>query len=41
MSIPVSTYRLQITSAFDLDEAGAVLDYVNELGADWIYLSPL
>ncbi|MGY4857047.1 malto-oligosyltrehalose synthase [Cryobacterium sp. AP23] len=41
MSIPVSTYRLQITSAFDLDEAAAVLDYVNELGADWIYLSPL
>lgn len=41
MSIPASTYRLQITSAFDLDEAGAVLDYVSELGADWIYLSPL
>jgi (1->4)-alpha-D-glucan 1-alpha-D-glucosylmutase len=41
MSIPASTYRLQITSAFDLDEAAAVLDYVSELGADWIYLSPL
>jgi (1->4)-alpha-D-glucan 1-alpha-D-glucosylmutase len=41
MSIPASTYRLQITSAFDLDEAAAVLDYVDELGADWIYLSPL
>jgi (1->4)-alpha-D-glucan 1-alpha-D-glucosylmutase len=41
MSIPVSTYRLQITSAFDLDEAAAVLDYLSELGADWIYLSPL
>ncbi|MCU1444865.1 malto-oligosyltrehalose synthase [Cryobacterium sp.] len=41
MRIPASTYRLQITSAFDLDEAGAVLDYVSELGADWIYLSPL
>jgi len=39
--IPVSTYRLQITSAFDLDEAAAVLDYVTELGADWVYLSPL
>ncbi|MET0955825.1 MAG: malto-oligosyltrehalose synthase [Cryobacterium sp.] len=41
MRIPASTYRLQITSAFDLDEAAAVLDYVSELGADWIYLSPL
>lgn len=41
MSLPASTYRLQITSAFDLDEAAAVLDYVAELGADWIYLSPL
>jgi (1->4)-alpha-D-glucan 1-alpha-D-glucosylmutase len=41
MSIPASTYRLQITSAFDLDEAAAVLDYVSDLGADWIYLSPL
>lgn len=41
MRVPVSTYRLQITSAFDLDEAAAVLDYVAELGADWVYLSPL
>ncbi|ANP72879.1 malto-oligosyltrehalose synthase [Cryobacterium arcticum] len=41
MIVPVSTYRLQITSAFDLDAAAAVLDYVTALGADWIYLSPL
>jgi len=41
MSLPVSTYRLQITSSFDLDDAAAVLDYVAELGADWLYLSPL
>ncbi|MGO4782475.1 malto-oligosyltrehalose synthase [Cryobacterium sp. W22_MBD10_FK3] len=41
MSIPVSTYRLQITSAFDLDAAAEVLDYVTRLGADWLYLSPL
>ncbi|WEO75760.1 malto-oligosyltrehalose synthase [Cryobacterium sp. SO2] len=41
MSLPVSTYRLQITSAFTLDAAAAVLDYVTELGADWLYLSPL
>ncbi|TFC42299.1 malto-oligosyltrehalose synthase [Cryobacterium sp. TMT1-21] len=41
MRIPLSTYRLQITAAFDLDAAASVLDYVTELGADWIYLSPL
>jgi (1->4)-alpha-D-glucan 1-alpha-D-glucosylmutase len=39
--IPLSTYRLQITAAFDLDAAAAVLDYLTELGADWLYLSPL
>jgi len=41
MSLPVSTYRLQITSAFDLDAAADVLDYITRLGADWLYLSPL
>ena len=41
MRIPASTYRLQITSAFDLDAAAGVLDYLTDLGADWIYLSPL
>ena len=41
MSLPVSTYRLQITSAFDLDAAADVLDYITRLGADWVYLSPL
>jgi (1->4)-alpha-D-glucan 1-alpha-D-glucosylmutase len=39
--IPRSTYRLQITAAFDLAAAEGVLDYVVALGADWIYLSPL
>lgn len=38
---PLSTYRLQITSRFTLDEAAAVTDYVAALGADWVYLSPL
>ncbi|MBC7443251.1 MAG: malto-oligosyltrehalose synthase [Ramlibacter sp.] len=41
MRIPLSTYRLQITAGFDLDAAASVLDYVTELGADWLYLSPL
>ncbi|TFD55113.1 malto-oligosyltrehalose synthase [Cryobacterium frigoriphilum] len=41
MRVPASTYRLQITADFDLDAAAGVLDYVTDLGADWIYLSPL
>jgi len=41
MRIPRSTYRLQITAAFDLAGAEGILDYVIGLGADWIYLSPL
>ncbi|MDQ0646981.1 (1-_4)-alpha-D-glucan 1-alpha-D-glucosylmutase [Microbacterium natoriense] len=38
---PLSTYRLQITSRFPLDEAAAVTAYVAALGGDWVYLSPL
>ncbi len=41
MSIPVSTYRLQITADFPLDEAAEVVAYLRDLGADWAYLSPL
>ena len=41
MRIPQSTYRLQITASFDLAAAEGVLDYLTELGADWLYLSPL
>ena len=41
MRIPVSTYRLQIRESFDLIAAARVTDYVRDLGADWIYLSPL
>ncbi|KQX08542.1 maltooligosyl trehalose synthase [Leifsonia sp. Root1293] len=39
--LPRSTYRLQITPGFTLDDAASVVDYVRDLGADWIYLSPL
>jgi (1->4)-alpha-D-glucan 1-alpha-D-glucosylmutase len=39
--IPLSTYRLQITAAFDLAAAEGVLGYLTDLGADWLYLSPL
>ncbi|WP_104135680.1 MULTISPECIES: malto-oligosyltrehalose synthase [unclassified Cryobacterium] len=41
MSVPLSTYRLQITAGFDLDAAAKIVDYVGSLGADWVYLSPL
>lgn len=39
--VPRSTYRLQISADFDLDDAARVVPYVRELGADWLYLSPL
>ncbi|PKI90735.1 malto-oligosyltrehalose synthase [Actinomycetales bacterium SN12] len=40
-SRPDSTYRLQITSRFTLEEAAKVTGYLHRLGADWAYLSPL
>ncbi len=39
--LPLSTYRLQVSADFTLDDVAAHADYVNELGADWVYLSPL
>jgi len=41
MRVPVSTYRLQIRESFDLDAAAAIAGYVHDLGADWLYLSPI
>ncbi|TFD31459.1 malto-oligosyltrehalose synthase [Cryobacterium cryoconiti] len=41
MRVPLNTYRLQITAGFDLAAAEGVLGYLTELGADWLYLSPL
>lgn len=38
---PVSTYRLQISPDFTLRDATQVLDHIQRLGADWVYLSPL
>ncbi|NUU06875.1 malto-oligosyltrehalose synthase [Leifsonia sp. C5G2] len=37
----MSTYRLQISPAFTLRDAAQVLDHLQRLGADWVYLSPL
>ena len=39
--VPTSTYRLQITTDFDLFEAAERLAYLHDLGVDWVYLSPL
>jgi (1->4)-alpha-D-glucan 1-alpha-D-glucosylmutase len=41
MRIPASTYRLQIRESFDLDAAATIAGYVRDLGADWLYLSPI
>ena len=41
MRVPVSTYRLQIREGFDLYAAAGISDYVHDLGADWLYFSPL
>ncbi|MDF9716503.1 malto-oligosyltrehalose synthase [Nocardioides sp. ChNu-153] len=38
---PTSTYRLQITSQFDLYAAARTLPYLHALGVDWVYLSPV
>lgn len=39
--IPNSTYRLQLTPEFTFDDATAQLPYLEQLGIDWIYLSPV
>jgi len=41
MRVPISTYRLQIRESFDLHQAAEVTQYVRDLGADWLYFSPL
>lgn len=39
--VPISTYRLQVRPSFTLQDVSDVADYVADLGADWLYLSPL
>jgi (1->4)-alpha-D-glucan 1-alpha-D-glucosylmutase len=41
MRVPASTYRLQIHEGFDLHAAARLVRYISELGADWIYVSPV
>ncbi|MEV4688547.1 malto-oligosyltrehalose synthase [Microbacterium sp. LWH3-1.2] len=38
---PRSTYRLQIRQSFTLDDAAVLQQYLSDLGADWVYLSPI
>jgi len=39
--VPRSTYRLQITQDWDLQDAAALVPYLQDLGIDWVYLSPV
>ena len=41
MTIPSSTYRLQINRHFTLDEAAQLIGYLSELGVGAVYLSPV
>ncbi|MCU1581016.1 MAG: treY [Microbacteriaceae bacterium] len=41
MRVPRSTYRLQIREDFSLFKVADVAGYLRDLGADWLYLSPL
>lgn len=38
---PISTYRLQLTGDFPLSDATGTVEYLRDLGVDWVYLSPL
>jgi (1->4)-alpha-D-glucan 1-alpha-D-glucosylmutase len=39
--IPLSTYRLQLSPRFNLEQATALVDYLHDLGISDCYLSPL
>ncbi|MGV3564988.1 MAG: malto-oligosyltrehalose synthase [Nocardioides sp.] len=39
--VPASTYRFQVSKELDLHEVARLATYVHDLGADWLYLSPL
>ena len=40
-TVPTSTYRLQITGSFTLDDAAELTDYLRDLGSGAVYCSPL
>jgi (1->4)-alpha-D-glucan 1-alpha-D-glucosylmutase len=39
-SIPVATYRLQLTPDFGFDQAAAAVPYLKALGISHLYASP-
>lgn len=39
--VPTSTYRLQVTPGFGFADAAEVVDYLHDLGASHVYLSPV
>ncbi|MCU1440988.1 MAG: treY [Rhodoglobus sp.] len=41
MTVPRSTYRLQVRAGFDLFAAADMVEYLHDLGVDWVYLSPI
>ncbi|WP_403025410.1 malto-oligosyltrehalose synthase [Salinibacterium sp. GXW1014] len=41
MPRPASSYRIQVRPGFDLEATRGILDYLDALGVDWLYLSPL
>jgi len=41
MAVPISTYRVQLTADFPLGAAAELVDYLDSLGVDWVYLSPV
>jgi (1->4)-alpha-D-glucan 1-alpha-D-glucosylmutase len=41
VTIPASTYRLQVNRSFTLDDATELIGYLSELGVGAVYLSPI
>jgi len=40
MSIPISTYRVQLSPAFTLEDLGKIIDYLEQLQVDTVYAAP-
>ena len=38
---PLSTYRIQLNSQFGFDDAAEIIPYLEELGIDYLYCSPV
>ncbi|APF41167.1 malto-oligosyltrehalose synthase [Neomicrococcus aestuarii] len=41
MNTPASTYRFQIRESFTLFDAAKMVPYLQKLGIDWVYVSPI